>query len=107
MTRRALAIAAVAVALEACGGPTARLRVVVDGDGFTTPSAGTYTYDVGSTIRVTAHPASGATFTGWEGGASGVLNPAEVLLDGDMTLYVHFSSIRTDAASGAAARAGN
>lgn len=99
MTRRALAIAAVAVALEACGGPTARLRVVVDGEGSTTPSAGTYTYDVGATIRVTAHPAAGATFTGWGGGAAGVLDQIEVLLDGDTTLLAHFSPIHADAAA--------
>lgn len=103
MTRRALGIAALAVALEACGGPTARLRVIVDGDGSTAPSAGTYTYEVGSTIRVTAYPASGATFTGWEGGASGLVNPLELLLDGDTTLFAHFS--RVDAGPWKATRA--
>lgn len=107
MTRRALAIAALAVALEACGRSTARLRVIVDGDGFTAPSAGTYAYEVGATIRVTAHPASGATFTGWEGAASGVVNPLELLLDGDTTLFAHFSPLRAVAGARGASPPGD
>lgn len=102
MSPRVLAIAALAIGLAACGGPTAKLRVVIDGDGSTTPAAGTYTYDVGSTIRVTAHPANGAAFKSWEGAANGVLNPLELLLDGDATLVAHFSA---GAAGGGAAAA--
>jgi hypothetical protein len=102
VSRRALALAALAGVLGACGAPTARLRVVVDGDGSTTPAAGTYTYDVGSTIRVTAQPASGAAFTRWTGAAEGIVNPVELLLDGDVTLVAHFSPGTAGGASAAA-----
>ena len=68
-----------------------RLSIAVNGSGSTSPSAGTHLQGLGTTIQVKAVPASGATFTGWSGAATGANNPAAITMDGDKTLTAHFS----------------
>ena len=47
------------------------LTVGVSGSGTTSPAPGTYSYTSGTTVSVTATPASGYAFTGWSGACSG------------------------------------
>jgi uncharacterized repeat protein (TIGR02543 family) len=67
------------------------LTIAVSGNGSTSPVAGSYTYASGSTVRVTATPASGATFTGWSGAATGIANPATITLSENKSLTANFS----------------
>ena len=54
------------------GGVTSyTLTVAASGNGTTSPAAGAHTYASGTSVEVSATPASGATFTGWSGAASG------------------------------------
>jgi uncharacterized repeat protein (TIGR02543 family) len=91
VTRRRLALA-VLLALSACGTGSARLSIVVDGSGSTSPAAGTYVYELRTPVIVTAVPVAGAAFTGWTGAATGTANPVTLRVDGDLELTAHFSS---------------
>ncbi|MGD8837763.1 MAG: X2-like carbohydrate binding domain-containing protein [Desulfobacteraceae bacterium] len=67
------------------------LTIEVSGNGTTDPEAGTHTYAAGTRVSVTATPASGATFTGWGGAATGTANPVMVTMDADKTLAASFT----------------
>jgi uncharacterized repeat protein (TIGR02543 family) len=71
------------------------LTVGTSGDGTTDPAPGTYTYDSGATVTVTATPAAGATFTGWSGATTETANPVTITMDGDKALTAHFSGSTT------------
>jgi endoglucanase len=70
---------------------TYTLTIAVSGNGTTTPAAGTHAYAAGSSLSVTATPASGATFTGWSGAATGAANPLAITMDGNTSLTANFS----------------
>lgn len=70
---------------------TYTLSVAVNGNGSTSPAAGTYVYTAGGSATVTAVPASGATFTGWSGAASGTGNPVSITMDSNKALTATFS----------------
>jgi beta-galactosidase len=67
------------------------LTISATGNGTTSPAPGTYSYDPGTTVTVTALPASGATFTGWSGAASGTTSPITLVMNGATTLTAAFS----------------
>jgi endoglucanase len=67
------------------------LSIAVSGNGSTSPAAGTHTYASVTSVSVTATPASGATFTGWSGAATGTANPVAVTMDANKTLTANFS----------------
>jgi uncharacterized repeat protein (TIGR02543 family) len=48
-------------------------------------------YNSGSTVILTATPASGYTFTGWGGSASGTTNPLTVTMDANKTITANFA----------------
>ena len=74
------------------GGTTSyTLDIAVSGNGSSNPAAGSHTYASGTAVQVTAIPASGATFTGWSGAASGTTNPVMVAMNGNTTLTANFS----------------
>lgn len=54
-------------------------------------------YLSGSVVTLTAQPASGYQFDGWEGGLSGVDNPATIVVDHNIDVTAHFAP--TDAAN--------
>ncbi len=70
---------------------TCTLTIAVSGNGTTSPAPGTYVYDAGSSVTVTALPSSGATFTGWSGAAGGTANPVSITLSSSQTLTASFS----------------
>jgi uncharacterized repeat protein (TIGR02543 family) len=67
------------------------LIIEVSGNGATDPAAGTYDFAGGSRESVRAAPASGATFAGWSGAATGTANPVTVTMDADQTLIASFT----------------
>ncbi len=79
--------------LTAAGGEVTSyaLTIATSGSGTTSPAAGTYTYASGTSVAVTATPASGYTFTGWSGAATGTANPVTIAMDGDKTLTANFA----------------
>jgi hypothetical protein len=74
---------------------TYTLRIQVGQGGSTNPSAGTYTFNVGSTVQVTASPNASYTFDHWEldGASVGSSNPYSVLMDGNHTLGAVFRAL--------------
>jgi len=72
--------------------PTHTLTIVVDGEGATTPQAGTHTYAEGTVVNISATPAEGWRFDGWTGS---VANPnsadTTVTMDSDKTITAGFS----------------
>lgn len=65
---------------------------------MTSPSAGgsvvrspnAVSYTVGTTITLTATPATGYSFTGWSGDLSGMKNPETITMDTDKTVTASF-----------------
>ncbi|HYD43124.1 MAG TPA: pectate lyase, partial [Anaeromyxobacter sp.] len=70
---------------------TYALTIAVNGNGSTNPSIGSHSYAAGTVVSVTAIPASGATFTGWSGAASGAANPIAITMDAAKALTANFS----------------
>jgi uncharacterized repeat protein (TIGR02543 family) len=68
------------------------LAIHVPESGTTSPAAGTYSYAPGTQVPLTAAPASGATFTGWSGAATGAANPTTVTMDANKTVTATFST---------------
>jgi uncharacterized repeat protein (TIGR02543 family) len=77
---------------DASSGVGYSLAVSVSGSGMTSPAAGTHTYAAGTSVQVTAIPASGAAFTGWSGDASGTSNPVTIAMNGNKSLAASFSA---------------
>ena len=68
------------------------LTIQVDGSGTTSPAPGSYQYDQGSVVPVTALPSSGYKLDHWEldGSNVGNANPYSVTMDSDHTLKAFF-----------------
>jgi hypothetical protein len=58
--------------------------------GTTSPSPGTYKYDTGSQVQVTAVPNTNYEFVNWTGGVSGTQNPVTITMDSDKTVKANF-----------------
>jgi aryl-phospho-beta-D-glucosidase BglC (GH1 family)/uncharacterized protein YjdB len=67
------------------------LSIAISGNGTTTPPPGTHAYAAGSSLSVTATPASGTTFSGWSGAVTGTTNPVNITMDGNKSLTASFS----------------
>jgi len=66
------------------------LAISVNGQGTTNPSAGTYEYDSGTQVTITASPAPGWEFDHWNGDVSGT-NPTIMLtMDTDKSVVANF-----------------
>ena len=72
--------------------PRYTLTIAVSGNGTTSPAPGTYTYTSGSSVNVTAVPASNTVFTGWSGDASGTSNTVAIVVNGNKSVTAGFSS---------------
>lgn len=66
--------------------------IIAAGTGGTTnPASGTYTYDSGTQVTITAVANSGYKFTGWSGSVSGTTNPITITMDSDKSITASFS----------------
>lgn len=72
--------------------PTKRsLAISINGSGTTSPSAGTYSYDDGTTASVTATPNSGNYFKSWTvNSATFTSNPLILIMDKDYVVVANF-----------------
>jgi uncharacterized delta-60 repeat protein len=61
--------------------------------GTTSPQPGTYVYDKGREISITATPESDYKFSGWSGDESGTDNPIQVILNSDKLIRANFARI--------------
>ncbi|MBN2610424.1 MAG: carbohydrate-binding protein [Bacteroidales bacterium] len=68
---------------------TYTLTTTINGSGSVTPSSGTY--NAGTSVTMTANPASGWQFDSWSGGYTG--NPATVIMDANKNITAYFSEI--------------
>ena len=67
------------------------LLTIQSGQGGTTnPSPGTYVYNLGSQVQVTAIPDTNYEFANWTGDVSSTQNPVTVTMDADKTFKANF-----------------
>ena len=81
--------------VESSTSPTTyQLTTSVSGEGTVDPASGTY--DAGSSVTLTASPASGWEFSGWSGSASGSTNPLTISMDSDKNITATFTQTTTN-----------
>jgi hypothetical protein len=66
------------------------LTVNTIGEGIVTKDPNQATYSYGTTVELTAIPASGWMFDYWDGDLTGSENPKNILMDGDKVVNVYF-----------------
>lgn len=69
------------------------LTVTTSGNGSVSPAGGTY--DAGTTVTLSATPASGWTFSGWSGDVSGTANTIQVTMNANKTVRATFTESST------------
>jgi hypothetical protein len=69
----------------------ATLTVVPVGHGSVALAPAANFYSLGQIVTVTATPASGSSFLGWSGDATGTQNPLGITVDRSRTVYANFS----------------
>lgn len=89
------AAAAVAIRPGNAGGglPLYALSLADDGNGSAAASPARNLYYSGSTVTLSASPASGYAFSHWSGDFTGSANPANLTIDSDLTVTAHFVSL--------------
>jgi endo-1,4-beta-xylanase len=70
------------------------------GSGTTSLAPGTYSYQAGSPVTITATPLQGSTFNGWSGTVSSSTNPLTITMDGNKSLTANFAAQSVDTSSG-------
>jgi len=66
------------------------LTIAAGAEGTTVPAPGTYSYDAGTDVAITATPDIGYGLTGWSGDASGTENPITITMDADKSITASF-----------------
>ncbi|MDQ2657952.1 MAG: hypothetical protein M3Y60_11075, partial [Bacteroidota bacterium] len=74
-----------------CGGPYYNLFVQTQGQGITQKTPDVNRYEGAQQLTVTATPATGWVFAGWQGDAIGFDNPLTVNLSSDLTIVAVFT----------------
>jgi len=73
---------------------TYTLTMAVDGNGSTTPSVGSHTYDAGSAVNISATADSGWRFDHWSGNvADPSSSSTTVTMDSNKTVTAHFTQV--------------
>jgi len=67
------------------------LTINIEGQGTTNPGEGTYEYDEGYSVRITATPSEGYLFSHWTGDVTGSDNPIIVIMNSDKTVTAQFT----------------
>jgi uncharacterized repeat protein (TIGR02543 family) len=76
------------------GTPRQYMLTIAAGTGGTTnPVPGTYTYDEGTSVSISATANSGSLFGGWSGDASGTTNPVTITMNGNKTVTANFTNV--------------
>jgi len=70
--------------------PGNTLTIQASTGGTTNPTPGTYTYDPGTQVQVTAIPNTNYEFVNWTGSISSTQNPVTVTMDSDKTVKANF-----------------
>jgi len=68
------------------------LTITAGTGGTTDPTPGSYSYDYGTQVSVTALPSTGYQFSGWSGDASGTTNPVTITMDSGKSITASFST---------------
>jgi len=58
--------------------------------GITDPTPGTYTFDVGAEVTISAIPENGYRFGGWSGDVSSTDNPITIAMNSDISIKANF-----------------
>ncbi|MEP2669554.1 MAG: CARDB domain-containing protein [Cyclobacteriaceae bacterium] len=74
-----------------CGGPYYNLLVSTEGQGIVKKTPNLNRYEGIQQVEITAVPATGWDFMGWQGDATGISNPLDLNLDGDYSISALFS----------------
>ena len=77
------------------------VTVNVQGQGTVTLDPPGGTYDAGTSVQLTATPASGWHFVSWQGDATGTSNPTTVVMTSDRSVVASFESEAQTAPTGA------
>jgi hypothetical protein len=78
---------------------TLTLSTTGPGRGAIVRSPAQPTYDIGSTVQLTAVPDFGSVFTGWSGDVTGAVNPVDLVMSGDKSVTATFDIDHTLAPS--------
>jgi hypothetical protein len=76
------------------------LVIQTDAGGTTNPAPGTYTYNPGYQVQVTAIPNTNYEFVNWTGSISSTQNPVTVTMDADKTIKANFRFVFAPIATG-------
>lgn len=76
-----------------CSAKDYSVTIAVSGQGSTNPAAGSYIYEAGSPLHVTAIPASGWKFDGWSGDATGAEPSVSLKVEGKQGMTATFSKV--------------
>ena len=71
---------------------TYTVTVNISGQGTVTKNPNTTSYTSGSTVQLTATPATGYSFTGWSGSVSGTTNPDSITVNGNKVITATFAA---------------
>ena len=100
-----LAAAALILGMAGCGGPYDLTIASTAGGSVTTPGEGTFTYDEGTVVNLTATPDAGSGFVRWAGNVKTIANIGDptttITMNGDYSITAHFITPLVDANSGA------
>jgi hypothetical protein len=72
---------------------TYTLTIAQQGQGTVNPAPGTYTHNAGATIPLTATPASGWNFAGWQGSVTSTSGTTTVTMGGNRSVTAVFEQI--------------
>jgi hypothetical protein len=70
--------------------PSYILNISAEAGGTTDPEPGTYTYENGKEVTITAKPDNGYAFSNWNCDASGQENPIKITMDSDKYITANF-----------------
>jgi Divergent InlB B-repeat domain len=82
--------------LHALGGPTCTLTITAYDGGTTLPAPGSYTYDTGTSVPISAAPAADYAFSSWSGNIALRRANVTIMMDGSKTLSAMFYSTYED-----------
>ena len=68
------------------------LTIAAGAGGTTNPAPGSYTYDTGTQVTLTATPNSGYKFSRWSGAVTGTTNPITITMDADKSITANFTA---------------